>query len=122
MLGIRDGFVGFANGEVFEMDWMSVNGWAALGGSELGTNRRVPSHGELYSIARTIEKFQIQGVLIIGGWTGYEGAYTLLKERENYPAFNIPFVCLPATIDNNLPGSDLSIGADTALNNIMEDR
>jgi 6-phosphofructokinase 1 len=42
----------------------------------------------------------------------------MVRMRENYPAFNIPLVCLPATINNNLPGSDLSIGADTALNNI----
>src|SRR5690606_18164485 len=38
----------------------------------------------------------------------------------NYPAYNIPIVCMPATINNNLPGSDLSIGADTALNSIVE--
>jgi 6-phosphofructokinase 1 len=44
----------------------------------------------------------------------------MMKQRENYPAFNIPVVCLPATINNNLPGSELSIGADTALNNIVE--
>ena len=37
----------------------------------------------------------------------------------NFPAFDIPVVCLPATIDNNLPGTELSIGADTALNNIV---
>jgi len=44
----------------------------------------------------------------------------LCKERENFPAFNIPIVCLPATINNNMPGSELSIGADTAVNNIVE--
>lgn len=120
MLGVRNGFVGFANGEVFEMDWMSVNGWAALGGSELGTNRKAPSHRDLYAIARTIEEFQIEGLLVIGGWTGYAASEYLIKERPNYPAFSIPIVCLPATIDNNLPGSDLSIGADTALNSIIE--
>jgi 6-phosphofructokinase 1 len=47
------------------------------------------------------------------------GAYRLFEERANYPAFDIPVVCLPATIDNNLPGTELSIGADTALNNIV---
>jgi 6-phosphofructokinase 1 len=43
----------------------------------------------------------------------------MLNERSHFPAFNIPIVCLPAAIDNNLPGSELSIGADTALNNII---
>src|SRR5581483_8764759 len=57
--------------------------------------------------------------LIIGGLTAYKGAHLLYAERGNYPAFNIPIICLPASIDNNLPCSDLSIGADTALNNIV---
>jgi 6-phosphofructokinase 1 len=43
-----------------------------------------------------------------------------MKARENYSAFNIPMVCLPASINNNLPGSDLSVGGDTALNTIVE--
>jgi 6-phosphofructokinase 1 len=120
MLGIRNGFEGFARGEVEELHWMSVNGWAVLGGSELGTNRTTPAGSDLYRIARTIEKFEIDGILIIGGWPAYETVYRFNYERENYPAFNIPFVCLPASINNNLPGSDLSIGADTALNNITE--
>jgi 6-phosphofructokinase 1 len=120
MLGIHNGFPGFAAGEIEEMNWMSVNGWAPMGGSELGTNRKIPSGSDFYEIARSIEKHQIQGLLIIGGWSGYESAFRLMQERPNFPAFKIPIVCLPATINNNLPGSDLSIGADTALNNIVE--
>ena len=120
MLGIRNGFTGLINEEIEEMDWMSVNGWASKGGCELGTNRKIPSGSDFYGIARSIEKHEIQGLLIIGGWTGYESAFNILNERENYPAFNIPIVLLPATINNNLPGSELSIGADTALNNIVE--
>jgi 6-phosphofructokinase 1 len=119
MLGVRNGFVGLIDGDVHEMDWMSVNGWAARGGSELGTNRKVPKGAEIYLMARTIEKLNIQALLIIGGWTGYETAQRLYVERANFPAFNIPIVCLPATINNNLPGSELSIGADTALNSII---
>jgi len=120
MLGIENGFEGFVRGEIKEMDWMSVSGWAYRGGAELGTNRYVPHGRDLYLIARNIEEYQIQGLLMIGGWAGYQGMYTLFKERENFPGFNIPLVCLPATIDNDLPGSDLSIGADTALNSIVE--
>ena len=99
---------------------MSVNGWAAMGGSGLGTSRDVPSGRDFYAIARTIEKYDIHGILMIGGFSGYQGAHHLFRERENYAAFNIPIVCLPASINNNLPGSDLSIGADTALNIIVE--
>ncbi len=118
MFGIHNGYLGLINEEISEMEWMSVNGWATMGGSELGTTRKIPSGSEFYSIARAIEKNDIQGLLFIGGWDAYETAYQLLINRSNYPAFNIPLVCLPATINNNLPGSDLSVGADTALNNI----
>ena len=119
VLGVRRGFTGLAAGDVFEMNWMSVNGWAPMGGAELGTTRETPAGPNLYAIARTIERHAIEGLLIIGGWEAYEGAHRLFEERKNYPAFKIPIVCLPATIDNNLPGTELSIGADTALNNIV---
>jgi 6-phosphofructokinase 1 len=42
-----------------------------------------------------------------------------VAERTRFPAFDLPILCLPATIDNNLPGSELSVGSDTALNNIV---
>ncbi|HEX9014280.1 MAG TPA: 6-phosphofructokinase [Anaerolineaceae bacterium] len=120
MLAVRNGFQGLIDGEIEELQWMSVNGWAPMGGSELGTNRKIPSGSDFYAIARTIEKHEVQGLLIIGGWSAYETAYQLMNSRDNFPAFNLPIVCLPATINNNLPGSELSIGADTALNNIVE--
>ncbi len=119
ILGIRNGFEGFIRGEIEEMHWMSVHGWASRGGAELGTNRKVPEGSDYYPIARNLEENKIQGLLIIGGWAGYEFAYQMLNERDHFPAFNIPIVCLPASIDNNLPGSELSIGADTALNSII---
>jgi len=62
-----------------------------------------------------VETHRIEGLLLIGGWAAYESAYKLFTERDAFPAFNIPTICLPATIDNNLPGSELSVGADTAL-------
>jgi 6-phosphofructokinase 1 len=120
MLGIKNGFEGLAEDEVEEMNWMSMSGWASMGGSELGTSRRVPQGSDLYAIARTIEKHKIDALLIVGGWSGYEAAFRMYNERPNFPAFNIPIVCMPASINNNLPGSEFSIGADTALNNIVD--
>ncbi len=120
MLGIGNGFDGMVKNQVRELNWMSVSGWASQGGSVLGTSRKVPQGSDLYSIARTIEDNHIDALLVIGGWTGYEAVYTMTNERSNFPAFNIPLVCLPASISNNLPGSEFSIGADTALNNIVD--
>jgi 6-phosphofructokinase 1 len=119
MLGVRNGFQGLAKGEVEEMEWMRAAHWASQGGSVLGTNRKVPKGSDLYSIARVIEDQHIDALLVIGGWTAYEAVHLMLINRPNYPAFNIPAICLPASINNNLPGSELSIGADTALNSIV---
>ena len=120
MMGIKHGFHGLIDGDVEEMGWMSVAGWASMGGSELGIHRSVPEGSDLYAIARHIEEHKIEGLLVIGGWAGYEAAYKLRQERHNFPAFNIPIICMPASINNNLPGSELSIGSDTALNNIVD--
>ncbi|HSK08334.1 MAG TPA: 6-phosphofructokinase, partial [Vicinamibacterales bacterium] len=119
VFGVRRGFQGLIDDDMREMDWMSVDGWAAMGGSELGTSRHVPAGPDLYAIARTIERRELEGLLVIGGWEAYQGAYRLFQERSDFPAFERPIVCLPATIDNNLPGTELSIGADTALNSIV---
>jgi 6-phosphofructokinase 1 len=119
MLGIQNGFVGFVEGKIVELGWMDVAGLAWRGGSELGTNRKVPAGKDLYAIARNIEEHQIEGLLLIGGWQAYEAGHLLCTQRENFPAFDIPLVCLPASINNNLPGTELSVGADTALNNII---
>ncbi len=119
VLGVRNAFRGLVDGDFFEMGWMSVNGWASRGGAELGTNRRIPGDRELYTIARQVEKHEIDGILMIGGWSGYAAVAKLHAERERFPAFNLPIICLPASINNNLPGSELSIGSDTALNNIV---
>jgi len=97
-----------------------VAGLAPMGGSEFGTNRTVPEGGEWYAIARNLEEHQIEGILMIGGLTGYQAIHEMYRLRENYPAFNIPMICIPASINNNLPGSQLSVGADTALNSIVD--
>lgn len=119
MLGVRNAFRGLINNEINEFNWMSVNGWATRGGSELGTNRTIPKGRDLYAIARSLEEHQIDGILMIGGWSGYQSILELYNQRKNYPAFDIPMICLPATINNNLPGTELSVGADTALNSIV---
>ena len=100
--------------------WGGVEGWTALGGAELGTNRRMPTLEQFYSVGRALETQNIDALLVIGGWAAYKAVYELYREQERYPAFKIPMICLPTSIDNNLPGSDLSIGADTALNVIVE--
>ncbi len=121
MLGVANGFDGLRSGDIEALDWMSVSTWASRGGALLGTSRFVPEPTDLAMIAEQLSSRQIDGLLMIGGWAGYEAAYELHARRREYPEFNIPIVCLPASINNDLPASDLSIGADTALNSIVTD-
>ncbi|MGV8849483.1 MAG: 6-phosphofructokinase [Propionibacteriaceae bacterium] len=120
MLGIRNGFPGLRDGEVSELEWGDVESWLPEGGAELGVRRTVPLVEELYRISRTLEDHKIDALLMIGGWNGYQAADLLHRERDRFPTFDMPIVCVPATLDNNLPGSELAIGADTALNVITE--
>ncbi len=119
LLGVQNAFRGLINNEIIELNWMSVNGWATRGGSELGTNRAIPKGRDFYAIARHLEEHQVDGILMIGGWSGYQSILELHNQRKNYSAFDIPMVCLPASINNNLPGTELSVGSDTALNSIV---
>ena len=119
MLGVYGGFPGLLDGDVRELSWDDVEGWVGDGGAELGTRREIPTIEQLYSLGRAIESHRIDALLIIGGFNAYLSAYELVSERDRYPAFKIRIICVPASIDNNLPGSELSIGADTALNNAV---
>jgi len=49
----------------------------------------------------------------------YYSALVLAETRSKYPEFCIPIVLIPATISNNVPGTEFSIGSDTALNEVM---
>jgi 6-phosphofructokinase 1 len=119
MLGVRNSFQGLIDNKVDELEWGDVEGWVALGGAELGTSRSVPKVEQYYAVSRSLENNHIDGLLIVGGHRGYEAAYRMLQERDRYPGFNIPVICLPTTIDNNLPGWEMTIGADTALCEIV---
>jgi len=121
MLTIRNGFEGLLDGEIDEMDWMSVNGWVSRGGAELGTSRFVPDDRTLGIIVERLTAHEIDGLLMIGGWSGYEAAHALHVRENAESKLSLPIVCLPASINNDLPGSELSIGADTALNSIVFD-
>ncbi len=57
---------------------------------------------------------------MIGGFEAFHSVLQLTEARDKYPEFRIPMVILPATISNNVPGTDFTLGADTALNEITE--
>lgn len=118
---IQNGFPGFLRHDeeaVVEMSWMDTDGWTMRGGSEIGTNRALPDM-DLGYLAWLFQKYRFDALMIVGGFEAYTALCQLEESRKNYPAFRIPMVCLPATISNNVPGTDFSIGSDTCLNAIM---
>ncbi|XP_005320389.2 ATP-dependent 6-phosphofructokinase, platelet type isoform X1 [Ictidomys tridecemlineatus] len=119
MLAIYDGFDGFAKGQIKEIGWSDVGGWTGQGGSILGTKRVLPGKF-LEEIAEQIRAHSINALLIIGGFEAYLGLLELSAAREKYEELCIPMVMVPATVSNNVPGSDFSIGSDTALNTITD--
>uniref|UniRef100_A0A3Q0TH35 ATP-dependent 6-phosphofructokinase n=1 Tax=Amphilophus citrinellus TaxID=61819 RepID=A0A3Q0TH35_AMPCI len=117
MFAVSDGFEGFYKGQIKEVKWGDVGGWTGQGGSLLGTKRTLPAK-HVDKIAEQMRKHSINALLIIGGFEAFLSLLELLTARGKYDEFCVPMVMVPATVSNNVPGSDLSIGADTALNAI----
>lgn len=117
---INNGFPGLVRHDsVNELNWLTVDSWAIRGGSEIGTNRSLPSE-DMGMVAWYFQKYKFDGLLIIGGFEAYHALTDLYHAREAYPAFRIPMTCLPATISNNVPGTEFSIGSDTCLNSLID--
>uniref|UniRef100_A0A4W5LV53 ATP-dependent 6-phosphofructokinase n=1 Tax=Hucho hucho TaxID=62062 RepID=A0A4W5LV53_9TELE len=119
MFAVNDGFEGFYKGQIKEIKWGDVAGWTGQGGSILGTKRTLPAK-HLDKIAEQIRIHNINALLVIGGFEAILGVIELSATREKYNEFCVPMVMVPATVSNNILGSDFSIGTDTALNYITD--
>jgi len=119
VLGAQYGLEGLLRGDLIELAWMSVSGWAARGGSELGAGRYLLQPGDLDRLAGVLQNHAITAMILIGGMDAYQNAEVMAAHVQRYPALQIPVLVVPASINNNLPGTDFAIGADTALNNII---
>uniref|UniRef100_A0A8C5GFF4 6-phosphofructokinase n=1 Tax=Gouania willdenowi TaxID=441366 RepID=A0A8C5GFF4_GOUWI len=117
MFAVNDGFEGFYKGQIKEIKWADVGGWTGQGGSLLGTKRTLPAK-HVEKIAEQMRKHNINALLIVGGFEAFLSLLELFTARGKHDEFCVPMVMVPATVSNNVPGSDLSVGADTALNAI----
>ncbi|KAL5243940.1 hypothetical protein ACI65C_011350 [Semiaphis heraclei] len=117
--GIHDGVEGLVAGNIQVMQWSDVTGWVGQGGAMLGTKRTLPEK-RMPEIAARLKEFNIQALLIIGGFEAYQAGIQLVQNRKNFSEFCIPMVIIPSTISNNVPGTEFSLGCDTALNEITE--
>ena len=119
MVGIAGVCPGCSPTRSQDLDWAAVEGLVGLGGAELGTSRATPRAEDYAAVGEAIQRNKIDGLLVIGGHRAYEAMWRLREHRGDHPGLRIPAICLPASIDNNLPGWEMTIGADTALNAIV---
>lgn len=115
--GIYDGFEGLADGHFRKLDWHDVNGWVGQASANLRTNHTLPE-GKFKEIAENLRKLKIQGLLIVGGFEAFHGLGQITEQRCNFKEFCIPICVIPATINNNIPGTEIALGVDTTLNEI----
>lgn len=116
VFGIYRGYEGLINGEIKEFTSESVSSTIQRGGTILKTARSDEfrtTEGRAKAF-ETMEKFGIDALVVIGGNGSIAGALAFAKE------FDVPCIGLPGTIDNDLYGTDFTIGYDTALNTIVD--
>ncbi|MCI5656495.1 6-phosphofructokinase [Candidatus Pseudoruminococcus sp.] len=113
--GVRRGYNGLLNGDVFEMNLRSVSDILSKGGTVLYTARSPEFNTKegVKKAADNCRKLGIDGVVVIGGDGSFRGARDLTGE-------GIPCIGVPGTIDNDISSSDYTIGFDTAMNTAME--
>jgi 6-phosphofructokinase 1 len=116
VVGIRKGYKGMIEGDFISLVSKDVSNIIQRGGTILGTARseefrtedgRRKAYGNLIGAG-------INACIVIGGDGSFQGAGKFSSE------FDIPFVGIPGTIDNDLYGTDYTIGYDTALNTVVE--
>lgn len=114
--GIRRGYAGMLHDEIFEMTSTDVSGVVDRGGTFLLT-ARLPEFKQPEVRAQAAAKLKakgIEGLVVIGGDGSFHGADFLYKEH------GIKAIGIPGTIDNDIAGSDYTIGYDTTLNIILD--
>lgn len=115
VVGIRRGYQGMIDGDFISLRSNDVSGILQLGGTVLKTARskefRTPEGRE--KAYQQLKKAEIDAVVVIGGDGSFTGALVMSQE------YNVSFIGIPGTIDNDMYGTDYTIGYDTALNTVV---
>jgi len=114
--GISHGYNGMINNEFIPLNTKSVANIIQRGGTILKTTRSEAFFTKegMFSSKENLEKNKIDGVIAIGGDGTFKGAL------EFSSICSVPFVGCPGTIDNDLIGTDFTIGYDTAINTVVD--
>ncbi len=116
VLGIIKGYDGLIDRDLIELDRHSVSGILNRGGTILKTARAkrfLTAEGQTQAV-KTIAENDLDGLIVIGGNGSLTGAHILATE------YQVPMIGVPATIDNDINGVKMSIGADSAVNVAIE--
>lgn len=116
VFGIRRGYQGMIEGDIVHLQSGDVSGIIQLGGTIIKTARSKEfetAEGRKKAFEQ-LQKHKIDGVIVIGGDGSFTGANIMSAE------YDIPFIGVPGTIDNDLFGTDYTIGYDTALNTVID--
>lgn len=114
--GIYDGYRGMIEGNGKDLQYSDVDNIIQYGGTILGSarcNEFKTVEGRAKAISYLKEE-GVEGLVVIGGDGTYTGATILSQEM------NIPIIGLPGTIDNDIYGTDFTIGFDTAVNTVLD--
>lgn len=116
VIGIHRGYSGFIDGAMGPMDLGSVADIIHRGGTILHTARseEFKTKAGREKAFENVQRFGIQGLVVIGGDGSFTGAAIFHKE------FGLPMIGVPGTIDNDIAGTDFTIGFDTAVNNVVD--
>ena len=115
VMGIYNGYQGLIDGKIEQLDLGSVGDIIQRGGTKLYSARCLEfktEEGQLKAIEQ-MKKHGIEGLVVIGGDGSYRGAMALTAK-------GFPCIGVPGTIDNDIPGTDYTIGFDTALNTVID--
>ena len=109
-LGVRDGYTGLMQGELQGLDARGVGGIIERGGTVLGSTRceRLKSETGLEAAMATVRMSDIEALIVIGGNGSQTGAWELARRGA-------PVIGIASTIDNDLYGTDISLGATSAV-------
>ena len=113
--GIRRGYNGLIEGDIFDLDVRSVSDIIHRGGTVLFTARspKFKTEEGVNEAVENCKKFGIEGIVVIGGDGSFRGARDLSLK-------GIPCVGIPGTIDNDIASTDYTIGFDTAMNTVID--
>ncbi len=116
MFGIERGYAGLMDDNVVPMEMRSVSNIVQFGGTKLRTARcmeMMTVEGQKKAVS-TLEKYGIDGLVVIGGDGSFQGAKILSEQ------YGIPTIGIPGTIDNDLEYTDYTLGFDTAVNTCLD--